>query len=205
MATATETATETETEAGAADLEMSIEGPSEGFAGDDTDEGEDEEDDGTDESTDEGEDEEPGLFVEWLDGVTRVFTEFGDKKLKEILEDWLLAKRKGHTTFVLGQNVIDPTQVRHFGWSEDTYDPDTAVFNSLQERVEAMIQGAAQATLAIKQSAQGIGTLIQQQAALQQAQGQLFEAIEAEAALEDEEEDDEEEPKKPGLSGPLKR
>lgn len=115
----------------------------------------DDEGDGDDET-------DGGWIVVWLDGQQQIFEHPQDKTRDELLTDWADAKRKSHHFFKLGNNVLDPTAVRCFGWADDSMFPEIERFDSLQDRLE--------------QITEAVGQLAAAQSILQQAQEQLTDA-----------------------------
>jgi len=144
-----------------------------------------------------GDDEDrPGWLITYTDGkqpeVIRtedMYDEagqlsFSEEDKAEVLEHFDKACKGGSAFFALGSFRGNMALIRSFCWSEDVDLPEIAVFDSLQERIEALLES-------VEEAGRGIAFMSQQQNALLQAQAALFQSIEAEDEAEDEDEDEE--------------
>ena len=150
------------------------------------------------EDGDDGDDDEPGWLITYVDGKLPTVVRLEgtpDEKLSsdDVYARFEQADRAGNRFFVLGYHRSRMDLIRSLSWSGAIDLPEITIFESMQERAEGMLE-------AVEECARNTTFLQQQQAALQQAQAQLFTALEAEQQAtegEDEDEDEEEEPAPP--------
>jgi hypothetical protein len=117
-------------------------------------------------------------IVGWLlisDGDQIVVPHPEGKTKQEVVEAFFKAKSKQHHAFQLGLGVYDPEVITTFAWSEQVQFPEIDKFDSMQERIELLMQATTE--------------LSQNQEILQQAQAQLFQE-ELEDSMGDEGEGD---------------
>jgi hypothetical protein len=135
---------------------------------------------------DEGDGDAPGWLVTYADGKQPEVIRLEDTPDAEVTHDEVLerfdrASKGGAHFFALGAFRGNMSMIRSLNWSENVELPEIAAFDGLQERVEGILE-------AVEEAARGTVFLQQQQVALQQAQAQLFQAIEAGEGDEPEEE-----------------
>jgi hypothetical protein len=115
----------------------------------------------------EGEDDDDGEEIGWLvvydNGRQHIFAHPEGKTKEEVAAAFQTSCKKGHALFPLSDTAfVALGGLLSFSWSEDSYFPEIEAFDTLQQRVEGLIQA--------------VEILATQQAGLQEAQAGLFQA-----------------------------
>ena len=129
---------------------------------------------------DENEGEGEGSFlITYNDGALEIVETQGtdDESVSadDLVERFDAAVKRGAAFLKLGRRRIRLDLVRSFGPDDEVDYPEVSVFAGIEDRTERMLRAAEDVQNNLYQSAQAVGFLTQQQAALQQAQAQLFE------------------------------
>ena len=144
---------------------------------------------------DNDDDDKPGWLVSFMDGKQPILvrldgTDDDELSTEDVFERFDKADKSGHSFFKLGTSRIRMVSIRDLSWSEDVDLPEMVVFDSLQDRIENVLDGLEDTAQAIGQAAQGTVVLQEQMIGLQSAQAQLFDAVDAEGDLGDDLEDE---------------
>ena len=139
---------------------------------------------------DDGEDDKPGWLVTYVDGKQPELVRLDGTDDEELGEDEVFerfdkADKGGASFFKLGRFRGRMAAIRSLSWSEDVDLPELIIFDSLQDRVENVLESMDEAAQSVAQAAQNTVLLQQAQVGLQNAQAQLFESIDAEGELEE--------------------
>ena len=130
-----------------------------------------------DQESDEG--DGPAILISYNDGALEVVelagTDDEDVDADDLIERFDAAVKKGQPFMKVGRRRIRMDLVRSFGPEDECDYPEVSVFGNMEERAEKLTKVAEHVVAMVGQSAQGVSYLVEQQAALQQAQAQLFE------------------------------
>ncbi len=125
-------------------------------------------------------------------------TDDEDVTADELIERFDNAEKKGAAFFKIGRRRIRMGNIDSIGPEDEVDYPEVQVFGLIEDRVEKLLKGVDHAIQAVSSSAQAHQFLTEQQAGLQQAQAQLFQAIQSEESLG---EDDGDAPQSRPLTG----
>ena len=139
---------------------------------------------------DDDDDDKPGWLVTYVDGKQPELVRLDGTDDEELSEDEVFerfdkADKGGASFFKLGRFRGRMAAIRSLSWSEDVDLPELIIFDSLQDRVENVLESMDEAAQSVAQAAQHTVLLQQAQVGLQNAQAQLFESLDAEGELEE--------------------